>query len=265
MRFLKNGIFICVLVVILCVFGITMMQEKLIFLPTKLASDYTYQFSEPFEELFLETEDGARLNAVHFKIANPKGLILYYHGNAGDLSRWGQISSFFTKLDYDVLVMDYRTYGKSSGELSEENLLHDAQLFYEFALKKYTEDEIVVYGRSLGTTFATFVASKNNPRKLILETPFYNLKEAAKQRIPLFPVGFFLKYQFKTNEFIKEVDCPIVIFHGTDDTVVPYKSGKKLAKLVSPDKLTFITISGGDHNNLVDFDSYNRGIQEVMQ
>jgi fermentation-respiration switch protein FrsA (DUF1100 family) len=265
MRFLKKGFIFLASAVVLILIGTYFMQEKLIFLPTKLSPDYAYQFSKPFTELFLETEDGARLNAIHFKIDNPKGVILYYHGNAGDLSRWGEITLFFTELQYDVLVMDYRTYGKSSGNLSEEYLYKDAQLFYDYLLKSYSEEAIVVYGRSLGATFATYVAGKNQPRKLILETPFFNLTETAKKRIPIFPVAYFLKYQFPTNQFIKTVSCPIVIFHGTDDSVVDYKSGQRLSKLVPTESLNFVTIEGGNHNDLIDFEVYQNEIQDALK
>lgn len=261
----KKGLIFVVSLSALIFIGFYFMQKKLIFLPTKLAADYEYTFQEPFEEVFLETEDGSKLNAIHFKIENPKGLILYFHGNAGDLSRWGEIASDFTKDHYDVLIMDYRTFGKSTGTISEKNLFDDAQLFYEHALKSYSEAEVIVYGRSLGTTFATFIASENNPKKLILETPFYNLEEAAKKRIPFLPVKYFLKYQFSTNEFITLVKCPVVIFHGTEDRVVPYDSGKKLSKLIPEEQLTFVTITGGEHNDLVNYPEYRNGLREVLK
>jgi hypothetical protein len=241
------------------------MQERLIFLPTKLAADYEYQFSEPFEELFLENEDGARLNAIHFKIDNPKGLILYFHGNAGDLSRWGEIASELIKYRYDVLIMDYRSYGKSTGVMSEQNLFNDADLFYNYALKTYSEADIIVYGRSLGTAFATFVASENNPRKLILETPFYSLEEIARKRFPFLPVKYLLNYRFLSNKFIKAISCPVVIFHGTKDNIVPYDSGKSLSELVPMDRLTFVSIVGGEHNNLIHFEEYIQGIEAALK
>jgi len=146
-------------------------QEKMIFLPTKLPQDYRYSFRHDFEEINLKTDDGFVLNSIHFKQLKPKGLILYFHGNAGDLSRWGNITSFFADKNYDVLVMDYRTYGKSTGKLSEDALHNDAQLFYEYALERYDESDIILYGRSLGTGIATKLAANNNPDRLILETP----------------------------------------------------------------------------------------------
>jgi len=115
------------------------LQEKLIFHPSILAQDYQYEFRVNFEELFLNTSDNAIINALHFKIDKPKGVILYYHGNAGDLSRWGEVVQYFVEQQYDVLVMDYRTFGKSTGKLSEEALYSDAQFCYNYLLKTYDE------------------------------------------------------------------------------------------------------------------------------
>ncbi len=240
-------------------------QEKLIFLPTTLPQEYQYSFPQEFDELFLETEDGARLNALHFKTENPKGILLYYHGNAGDLSRWGIVTSYFMEYGYDVLVMDYRTYGKSTGKLSEEALYQDADLFYKKAKEWFPEDRIVVYGRSLGTTFATYVASQNHPSKLILESPFYGLKELAQERYWFLPVGALLRYKFPTWQYGEEVDCPIVIIHGTEDLVVPYESGERLYKTLPKAQTTLVTISGGSHNNLIDFTVYHDAIRKELQ
>lgn len=265
MRIVKKGFISVSSAIVLIIIGLYFMQEKLIFLPTKLSQEYTYEFSEPFEEFFLTAEDGASLNALHFKTDNPKGLILYYHGNAGDLSRWGKITSNFTKYGYDLIVMDYRTYGKSTGELSEKNLYNDAQLFYDYALGLYSEDNILVYGRSLGTGLATYITSKNNPSKLILETPFFNFSEAANNRIPILPMKYLLKYKFPSNKFISNVNCPVLMFHGTKDRVVPYKSGVRLSKLVSDKTLTFIKIPGGEHNDLMSFEAYHKALKIYLK
>ena len=121
-------------------------QEKMLFLPTVLAQDYEYQFDFPFEELFFDTEENAVINAIHFKLERPKGVVLFFHGNAGDLSRWGTLAEYFVKMQYDVLVMDYRTYGKSIGKLSEKALYHDVQYCYDHLKDRYNEDEITIYG-----------------------------------------------------------------------------------------------------------------------
>ncbi len=240
-------------------------QEKMIFLPTKLPQDYRYSFRHDFEEINLKTDDGFVLNSIHFKQVKPKGLILYFHGNAGDLSRWGNITSFFADKNYDVLVMDYRTYGKSTGKLSEDALHKDAQLFYEYALERYDESDIILYGRSLGTGIATKLAANNNPDRLILETPYYSLMDIAKERFPFLPIKWLMKYKFLSHEFIQEVTCPIAIFHGTEDRVVPYESGKRLFNAIPHEAKEFYTISEAGHNNLIEFDNYINGIKKVLQ
>ncbi len=240
------------------------LQEKLIFLPTTLPQDYTYNFSYPFEELFLKSDDGAVINAIHFKTEQPKGVILYFHGNAGDLSRWGIITEFFVEKHYDVLVMDYRTYGKSSGTLSEQALYNDAQMCYDYLLKHYQESEITIYGRSIGTGMATHLASGNQPNRLILETPFYSLSDVAKHRFPVFPVKKILRYNFSSYQYIQDVKCPIIIFHGTEDNVIPYASGEKLFNSIVKKEKSFFTIENGGHNNLIEFDSYRKQIQKIL-
>lgn len=239
-------------------------QEKLIFLPTTLSQDYEFKFSNPFKELFLESDDGATINAIHFKTTQPKGVILYFHGNSGDLSRWGKITEFFVEKHYDVFVMDYRTYGKSKGELSEQALYNDAQMCYDYLLEQYQESEITIYGRSIGTGMATHLASRKQPNRLILETPFYSLEDVAKHRFPVFPIKKLLKYEFPSYKYIQQVNCPIVIFHGTDDTVIPYTSGEKLFYSILNIEKSLFTIESGGHNNLIEFDAYLQQIQRIL-
>ena len=240
-------------------------QEKIIFRPTKLGQNFTFKFSNKFEELFLKSEDGAIINALHFKVKNPKGVILYFHGNMGDLSRWGKITEFFIELNYDVFVMDYRTYGKSTGLLSEQALYDDAEMCYNYVRKQYNESKITVYGRSLGTGMATYLASKNNPKSLILETPYYSLTDVAKRRFSMYPSEKTLRYNFPSYKYIQKVTCPISIFHGTNDRVVPYASGEKLFNSIQQKEKNFFTIEKAGHNNLSEFKVYQNQILEILK
>jgi len=242
-----------------------LLQEKLIFLPTQLPQDYVYNFERPYEEFFIETADGARLNALRFTRENPKGIVLYYHGNAGDLSRWGEITSFFLQFDYEVLVMDYRTYGKSTGTLNETELYKDASLFYDKAMEWFPEEQIVVYGRSLGSTFAAYVAAENEPKQVILEAPFLSLEAVAKKRYWFLPIKPMLKYTFPTSEIIKGIKSPITIFHGMDDTVVPYENGVLLQKIPSEATCKLVTIPKGSHNDLINFSAYQEEIKRLLK
>ncbi len=263
-RKLKKGVIILLSLYVMIGSALYFFQEKLLFLPTTLEQDYQYEFAHPFEELFLKTEDDVTINALHFKVNKPKGVILYFHGNAGDLDRWAKITEYFVAMQYDVLVMDYRTYGKSTGKLSEQGFYIDAQYCYNHLLKQYSENEITLYGRSLGTGIASFVASANQPKQLILETPYYSILDVAQYRFSMFPLKQLLKYRFPTFEYLPKTNCPITIIHGTDDSVVPYASGKKLSEL-PVDDLKFITVEGGDHNNLIEFEDYHEVIKTILK
>ncbi|TSE06889.1 alpha/beta hydrolase [Aquimarina algiphila] len=253
-----------------CFYGVVLLllycfQEKILFQPEELSNNYTFQFEDPFNEFFLKTNDGNQLNAIHFTTKKPKGVILYFHGNKGSLKRWGNIASFFVKKKYDVVVMDYREYGKSTGKISEQVLYKDAQLFYDYVKNIYPENQIVVYGRSLGTGIAAKVASENNPNHLVLETPYYNIKDVAEHWFPYFPVSFILKYNLPSDVFVKKVSCDITIYHGTEDKVVPYQSGERLFKSISISNKRMITIKGGEHNNLIEFNTYRSTIDEILK
>lgn len=239
-------------------------QEKFIFRPTILSQDYTYKFTHPFEELFLKAEDGGIINAILFKNKQPKGVILYFHGNVGDLSRWGAITEYFANKNYDVLVMDYRTYGKSSGNLNETLLYKDAQMCYDYLKATYNENSITVYGRSLGSGFATYITSKNNPKQTILEAPYYSIEDVAKKRLPVFPLKYLLKFEFPNYEFVQSIKSPLYIFHGTDDAVVPFESGKKLFDKTFKVNSDFIIIPKGSHNNLNEFAVYKEKLNNIL-
>lgn len=265
MKKLKIGAFSLIILYLMIGASLYFFQEKIIFRPSILPQNYSYNFSSEFEELFLKSEDDAIINALHFKAENPKGVIVYFHGNMGDLSRWGKITEFFVEKNYDVFVMDYRTYGKSTGKLSEQALYDDAQMCYDYVVKRYNELEITIYGRSLGTGIATFLASKNNPKQLILETPYYSLTDVAKRRFLMFPTNKLLKYNFPSYKFVQNVRCPISIFHGTNDKVVPVASGEKLFNCIKQKEKIFYTIEKGEHNNLIEFETYQKQLKKILE
>ena len=218
-----------------------------------------------YDEIFLG-EGEEKINGIFFPTKEEaKGLILYFHGNAGTLSRWGRVVQYHIGLGYDVVVMDYRGYGKSTGKRSQASMLADAQRFYDYTSEHYAQEQITVYGRSLGTGLATYVASVNHPKRLMLETPYHDLKSLAQRYYPVFPVGLALRFNFKSNEYMKTVTCPVYIFHGTEDEVVPYKHGRRLYESMSEGKVKFYTIPEGAHKNLIDFSEFREAVEEVLR
>ncbi len=258
---------ILIITYLLACLGLYLGQEKILFLPEKLPENYQFRFQstwiQDYEEHTLASQDDGKINLLWFKTKKPKGVIVYCHGNAGNLQRWASIIDDLMRFEYDIILWDYRTYGKSLGKLNEKNILADGQLIYEFAKIHFAENQIVVYGRSLGTGVATYLAASNSPSQLLLETPYYNLKDVAGFHFPYFPYSLLLKYALPTNDWLKEVRCPICIFHGTYDRTVPYQSGVKLKPLLKPND-EFVTIEAGDHNDLNTFQLYEEKIKQIL-
>lgn len=265
MRRLKIiGIVLAILYAILVIITYNF-QEKLIFLPSKMPMNHNYDFCQDFEEFNLKAEDGAVLNAVHIKNNNAKGVVLYFHGNSGNISHLVHVANLISRKGYDAILVDYRTYGKSKGKMSEEAIKSDAQLFYNHTLTKYDEDEIILYGRSFGTGVATGLAATNLPRKLILESPFYSAVALGKHRFPIFPINWLSKYRFPSNEYVKDVKCPIYVFHGDDDFVIPIEQARKLFDEIPGNQKKFYEVEGGGHNYLQDYEVFKIGIEEAFK
>jgi uncharacterized protein len=261
---IKIIILFLIAVYIITGIGFYFFQERLIFQIEKLPREFKYTFKQPFEEHFLKMKDGAEINVLHFKVDSSKGLVLYFHGNAGSLERWGKMVTPLAQLGYDVLIMDYRGYGKSKGMLGPRKMLSDSEEVYDFALQFAKEKEIVLYGRSLGSAFASYLAGKKNPKMLILETPFFSLRDVVKYVAPMYPSKILLRYRFNNKIALKKAKCPIYIFHGTDDLVVPYESAEKLYKSLDPDQAQFTVIESGGHNNLGDYELFNVTLKKAL-
>ena len=260
---LKILIALVAVYMIVCVL-VFFLQEKLIFFPQKLNKEYKFDFEQQFEEIYLPTKDKTLLHGILFKSDNPTGLIFYLHGNAGSLSTWGEVAKTYTALNYDVFILDYRGFGKSEGSIiGQEQIFDDIQIVYEAIKKRYTENEIVVLGYSLGTGLAAKLASTNNPRLLVLQTPYYSLIDIMRRSYPILPT-FILKYKFETNRYLQNCKMPIVIFHGDQDEVIYYGSSLKLKEEFSA-KVTLIPLIGQGHNGMTDNTDYRREIQTVLK
>lgn len=238
-------------------------QESLIFFPQKLDKNYQFEFSQEFEELNVESSDGKLLNGLLFKTNNSKGLVFYLHGNAGSLRSWGNVAKAYTDLDFDIFILDYRGFGKSEGKINGQNqLFQDIQIVYDELKKKYNENRIIVLGYSIGTGLAAKLASSNSPRLLILQAPYYSLTDMMQNTYSFIPT-FLLKYQLETNEYLKNCEMPVVIFHGDQDEVIYYGSSLKLKEeFKQQDKL--ITLIGQKHNGMTNNPEYIIELKKVL-
>lgn len=240
------------------------LQDYLMFKPEKLEKDFQFHYeNQEIEEYNVETRDGAIINGLHFKVAHPKGIVFYLKGNSKSIKGWGKFAVDFTRHGYDVLMIDYRGFGKSTGSRSQKAIKRDLQVVYNKIKENVAEKYIILYGRSLGSGFATKLASMNNPRVLILDAPYYSLSKVAKRYMPFMPLSILIKFPMPTYKWLKYVQCPIHIVHGTDDKLIPYSTSVKLSK-IKPKQTTLHTIIGGGHKNLNTFESYHKILGDII-
>ena len=238
-------------------------QDYFFFRPEMLPKNFEYRYPFPFTEHTFEMEDGGVINALQFKVPNSQGVVFYLKGNSRSLKGWGKFAKDFVSKGYDFFMIDYRGFGKSKGRRTESILLNDAQTVYKWLSKEYPEDQIVVYGRSLGSGIGARLASWNDPRMLILDSPYFSFYNQIRQYGWWLPLRYLLRYQLRTDQFIKKVTCPIYIIHGNKDRLISYAQGKRLHE-ISADLSTLITIEGGGHNNLPDFPEYHEHLYDIL-
>jgi uncharacterized protein len=240
-------------------------QHLLIFHPQKLPADYTYYFNIPFKELNIPVTKEKNLSVVQFTVPDSlcRGIVLYFHGNRKNINRYAPFASHFTKHNYEVWMMDYPGFGKSTGPRTEKILYNDALLLYTLALKKYAADSLIIYGKSLGTGIAAQLASIRDCKRVILETPYYSMDALAKQYFFIYPVMPMSKYSLPTHSYFEYIQAPISMFHGKRDEVISYSQAKKLVQ--KKPKTELITIEKGRHNNLHDFPLYHQKLDSLMR
>ena len=241
------------------------LQDYALFKPEKLPEDFQFYYdNQETKEYNLTTRDGAIINGLRFMPkGESKGIVLYLKGNSKSIKGWGKFAVDFTRHDYNVLMVDYRGFGKSTGRRSQKNIKRDLQVVYNKIKEQTTEDRIILYGRSLGSGFATKLASTNNPKMLILDAPYYSLTKVTARYMPFMPLSLLIKYPLPTYKWLKYVQCPIHIIHGTNDKLIPYKSSLKLSK-INPKLTKLHIVIGGGHKNLNNFASYHKMLDDIL-
>lgn len=240
------------------------LQEQFLFKPERLSADFVFKYDVPFREYFFDVEPGVQINGLHFHRENPKGLVLYLHGNSRSIKGWAKYARDFYRYDYDVVLVDYRGFGKSTGKRSETDMLRDMQFVYDRLKEQYGEAHLIVYGRSLGSGFAAKLAAENNPRYLILDAPYLSFLKAIKRFLPMLPVQWVLRFHLRTDRWLQNVRCHTYILHGTADRLIPIRQSEALQR-IAPNRITLIRIEGGRHNTLPQFDKYHNFIRDILK
>lgn len=257
-----------VLVLIYCLIGIGLysFQDKLLFQAEAVPKDQLYNFSQPHKEMNIPYSEGSNINIVQFFPAdsNAKGVVLYFHGNKRNISRYAPYSGNFTRNGYEVWMIDYPGYGKSTGERTEQILYDWALTLYKLSRVRFSPDSIIIYGKSLGTGIASQLAAVRDCKHLILETPYYDCPSALGAYLPVYPLRQMIKYELPVYKHLQKVTAPVTVFHGTGDWTTPLRQAKRLKPFLKSND-SFVTIEGGSHNDLSEFDIYKNKMDSILR
>jgi uncharacterized protein len=241
------------------------LQDYVIFRPEALAADYTFNFKDPFKEVNVAYDNNSNMNVIQFTTTKPcKGVVLYFHGNKTNVIRYRRFVPSFTGHGYELWMVDYPGYGKSTGPLTEQRLYDYAEQLYKMAAARFPQDSIIIYGKSLGTGIAAWLASNKNCKQVMLETPYYSMTSLAGYYLPIYPVGRMIQCKLPTNEYIGKIKAPVSIFHGTKDRLIPYGNASRLQPLLKSND-RFFTIEGASHTNLQRFPLFKEKLDSLLE
>jgi len=231
-------------------------QDKLIFKGWKLDKDFQCQIGT---EIKISGEDGNQLSCLYVNQKNPKGIIIYFHGNRGNLKRCTYQAQQFLVPNYDLIMPDYRGYGNSEGEIeSQDQLFNDAQAIYDYVKNKFDEKDITLVGYSLGTGVVSYLAEHNNPSALYLVAPYKSLIDV-KDDLGIPVPDFLVKFPLETYKRIKNINCPIYIFHCPSDQLLPYDSSYEMYQQ-NKERIKFFTLNGDSHASTI----FNNKIKQII-
>jgi alpha-beta hydrolase superfamily lysophospholipase len=257
MKFLKLSIIFWATLYLLGLALIYFFQDRLVFSPVKLNSDYKFNFTAPFEETYLESDTGHKVHYLKFKTNKPSAVILYFHGNGGALNSWGFFAEKLSlETNTDVWIMDYPGYGKSSKDFarSSAELIEIGEELLERVRLEHQNLPVILYGRSLGTGLASSLSTDASVDGLILETPYFTTTRLAKEMFPVVP-SFIFKYDLDNSKLKKNKLRKVLIIHGDSDRVISQQHSLDLKKEFS-ERVDLLIFPSGGHNNLSTFDGY---------
>ena len=241
-------------------------QSSLIYFPMRSVSVTPQEIGLDFEEVWLKTSDDVTLSSWFIPAEEQRGVLLFCHGNAGNISHRLESIRIFHDLGLSVLIFDYRGFGQSEGSVSEEGTYLDAEAAWDHLIEERGVDpsEIVLFGRSIGGAVAAHLAARQQAGALILEFSFTSLTDLGTQVYPFLPIRLLSRYQYNTSAYLQQIDMPLLIIHSPDDEIIPFAHAKVLyEKADRPKELLQIM---GDHNAgfFISGERYFNGIDRFL-
>jgi len=236
-------------------------QERLLFHPAPLPADHLFRLGVDVHETWVDVP-GARLNALHLRLPKPDGVVFFLHGNAGNLDSWFVNVDFYRKANFDLYMLDYRGFGKSSGHIeSQAQLESDVRAAWAQVAPLYAGKKRVIFGRSLGTGLAAMLAAEAQPELTILVSPYASMQQLAAEKYPWVP-GAVLRYPLRTDLLLPRVKGRVLLAHGELDTLIPLQHSERLLAVDPAAQL--LRVAGAGHGDIHRFKDYLGGLREAL-
>ena len=236
-------------------------QEGLLFVPDRLPDDSVIATEADVIERTV-TVPGARLSVLELRLPDPDGVVFFLHGNAGSLRSWFVNTQFYRRANYDLVMMDYRGFGKSTGQIESEQQLHaDVEAVWRDVAARYRDRKVVIYGRSLGTGLAARLAAEVQPDLTVLVSPYVSILALARQSFPWVPAAF-IKYPLRTDLWLPRIHKPILLLHGDADQLIAPANSRWLHGIVPDSKL--VIVAGAGHADIHEFESYRNALLRAL-
>jgi alpha-beta hydrolase superfamily lysophospholipase len=257
-----------VFILIYCTIGIVIYyaQDKILFHPQPVTAQTQYSFAYPFREVNLPYTNKSTINIIEFTTnqPQPRGVVLYFHGNKENITHYAKAAPDFTSRGYEVWMIDYPGFGKSTGEFTEQQLYDWALVFYKLAQARYSKDSIIIYGKSMGAGIAAQLATLRDCKALVLESPYYSFPSIIGSWLPVYPVNKMIRFKLPTWQYLQQITNPVIIFHGASDNTIPLRNASQLKPFLKPHD-EFITVEGAHHNDIPTFPVYQKKLDSLLK
>jgi len=245
-------------------------QESLLFMPQPLPAQHRFDLGTDVHEAWVEVP-GARLNALHLRLPKPDGVVYFLHGNGGNLDNWFVNVDFYRRANFDLFMLDYRGYGKSSGQIEgQDQLLADVRTAWLGIAARYAGQRRVFVGRSLGSGLAAMLAAEQQPELTALVSPYLSMQALAAEHYPWVP-GAVLRYPLRTDVALAGVRGEVLLVHGERDTLIDPSHSQRLLALMEQTRqqagqpARLVTVARAGHNDLQRFPAYTEALAAALR
>lgn len=264
-KIILRGLKIFILLYCLIGIGVYYLQDKIFFHPLPVPESKTYHFGQPFRELNIPYTSNSNINIVQFYDSTviARGVMLYFHGNKNNIEWYAHRAAFLTGQGYEVWMIDYPGYGKSSGDFSEATLYEWSEQLYKLARARFAADSIIIYGQSLGSGIAAWLAAHHSNKALIMESAYYSFPSLLSNYLPIFPAQKMIHFKIPTWQYLQQVEAPVLLLHGSNDWIIPLRNAEKLQPFLKKAD-AFIVIPAAGHNDIPSTDAYKQSVHNFL-